>query len=166
MVAVVMSVSVLLALRESTVKVVHTLSLLHIIFLNVISNRIHIHFQSWLSYVPYYGPMVYIFYALSPLSSALSCIWEILYLVFYSLFGWLDFYFPLFAPSVEILACDSNPCQNGATCFDHNGGGGYVCLCPAGYEGTSCENGIFSYFSILFICWKVVIYIYGYADCP
>ena len=42
---------------------------------------------------------------------------------------------------LETLACNSDPCQNGATCFDHNGGGGYVCLCPSGFEGTNCENG-------------------------
>ena len=33
---------------------------------------------------------------------------------------------------------------NGATCFDHNGGSGYVCLCFAGFAGTNCENGTFN----------------------
>ena len=41
----------------------------------------------------------------------------------------------------ELRGCGSNPCQNGATCFDHNGGSGYVCLCPVDFEGTLCENG-------------------------
>ena len=45
--------------------------------------------------------------------------------------------------STEIQACASDPCQNGATCFDHNGGSGFVCLCPAGFEGSNCENGTF-----------------------
>ena len=45
--------------------------------------------------------------------------------------------------SLEVLACSSDPCQNGATCFDSNGGSSYVCLCPAGFEGTNCENGTF-----------------------
>ena len=49
----------------------------------------------------------------------------------------------LYISMTEILACASNPCQNGATCFDNNGGSSYmyVCLCPAGFEGTNCENG-------------------------
>ena len=45
-------------------------------------------------------------------------------------------------PMLELVGCASNPCQNGATCFTQNGGSGYVCLCPAGFEGTNCENGI------------------------
>ena len=45
---------------------------------------------------------------------------------------------------LELSGCASNPCQNGATCFDQNGGSGYACLCPAGFEGTNCENGIYS----------------------
>ena len=50
---------------------------------------------------------------------------------------------------VETLPCASNPCQNGATCFDNNGGSGYVCLCPAGFEGTNCENGMYSSFRVM-----------------
>ena len=46
--------------------------------------------------------------------------------------------------TLEVLACSSDPCQNGATCFDNNGGSGYVCFCPAGFEGTNCENGTLS----------------------
>ena len=44
----------------------------------------------------------------------------------------------------EIIACASDPCQNGATCFDNNGGSGYACLCTAGFEGTNCETGTIS----------------------
>ena len=43
----------------------------------------------------------------------------------------------------EIMPCASSPCQNGATCFDHSSGSSYVCLCPAGFEGSNCENGTF-----------------------
>ena len=39
----------------------------------------------------------------------------------------------------EILECNSNPCLNGATCFE--GINGYLCQCPDGYEGTHCETG-------------------------
>ena len=86
--------------------------------------------------------VLYILYALSSLSSALSCINHILCILFFlELSGFmfsLSFIFP-----VEILACASNPCQNRATCFDNNGDSGYVCLCPAGFEGTNCENGTY-----------------------
>ena len=54
-----------------------------------------------------------------------------------------------YTPTVEIVACASSPCQNGATCFDHNGGSGYVCLCPAGFEGTNCENGTYHFYSCI-----------------
>ena len=56
-----------------------------------------------------------------------------------------NFLILLFFCTSEILACASSPCQNGATCFDHNGGSGYACLCPAGFEGTNCENGTLRY---------------------
>ena len=42
---------------------------------------------------------------------------------------------------LESLACTGNPCENGATCYEQNGDLGYLCLCPAGYEGTNCETG-------------------------
>ncbi|XP_072044247.1 delta and Notch-like epidermal growth factor-related receptor [Amphiura filiformis] len=35
-------------------------------------------------------------------------------------------------------ACNSNPCENGATCIET--ATGYVCLCPAGYEGVTCDG--------------------------
>lgn len=33
-------------------------------------------------------------------------------------------------------ACKSNPCQNGATCFNYIGG--YECQCTPGYSGKNC----------------------------
>ena len=39
-----------------------------------------------------------------------------------------------------MLACSSNPCQNGAQCFDGQDGT-HVCLCAPGYEGFNCETG-------------------------
>ena len=44
-----------------------------------------------------------------------------------------------FHPILEILECSSNPCQNGAICFE--GIGTYVCQCANGYEGANCETG-------------------------
>ena len=41
-------------------------------------------------------------------------------------------------PSLStVLPCDSDPCQNGATCG--NAGENYVCRCPEGFEGENCE---------------------------
>ena len=37
-------------------------------------------------------------------------------------------------------ACDSTPCQNGATCEEAQGG--YSCTCVAGFEGDDCETGM------------------------
>ena len=39
----------------------------------------------------------------------------------------------------DIDDCESNPCQNGATCQD--GIGLYSCSCPTGYEGDQCQIG-------------------------
>jgi len=36
--------------------------------------------------------------------------------------------------------CVSNPCVNGATCF--NGLNSFACLCKQGYNGTLCQNSI------------------------
>ncbi len=40
----------------------------------------------------------------------------------------------------DIEECASDPCQNGATCFE--GIDSYLCQCPDGYEGTNCETGM------------------------
>ena len=40
---------------------------------------------------------------------------------------------------LDINECDSNPCQNGATCTDHVNS--YNCTCAPGYEGANCESG-------------------------
>ena len=41
--------------------------------------------------------------------------------------------------NVGIDACTVNPCLNGATC-QLNGYGGYLCICPTGYSGATCQN--------------------------
>ena len=43
--------------------------------------------------------------------------------------------------STEINECNSNPCQNGATCNDHFNT--YNCTCVPGYTGTNCETGAY-----------------------
>ena len=40
---------------------------------------------------------------------------------------------------IETDECDSNPCENGATC--NNYVNEFNCSCAAGYEGTLCETG-------------------------
>ena len=37
----------------------------------------------------------------------------------------------------DIDECASDPCQNGGTCTD--GINGYLCTCPAGFEGVICQ---------------------------
>ncbi len=34
--------------------------------------------------------------------------------------------------------CSPNPCRNGGTCQANNVGG-FMCLCPVGFEGICCE---------------------------
>ena len=41
----------------------------------------------------------------------------------------------------DIDDCESNPCQNGATCVD--GIDSYTCECANGYSGDNCETGKF-----------------------
>ena len=40
---------------------------------------------------------------------------------------------------VDIDDCESNPCQNGATCVD--GIDSYTCTCVPGFTGHDCETG-------------------------
>ena len=40
---------------------------------------------------------------------------------------------------VEINECESNPCENGGTCIDMEGG--YECTCESGFTGPACETG-------------------------
>ncbi len=42
-------------------------------------------------------------------------------------------------PPLANNECQSQPCQNGATCVDQNNG--YTCTCTAGWTGLHCENG-------------------------
>ena len=39
-----------------------------------------------------------------------------------------------------VPACTSNPCQNGGSCTDVDGGLNYQCECFGRYEGTDCES--------------------------
>ena len=45
-----------------------------------------------------------------------------------------------------VLACDSNPCQNSATCFDLPNA--YACACVPGYEGKLCVENATSHLSV------------------
>ena len=56
------------------------------------------------------------------------------------------------------MPCASNPCVNGATCFNQGNRASYVCLCPAGFEGTNCENGMYNLFKLIFIQHVKIIY--------
>ena len=123
-----MSVSVRVAMREPTVKMVLVTSIL--VFLQVVTFLNHIHHESCHIYLHNHHfhqcGKSFLHYQRCPFLS-------------------LSLSLSRYTPTVEIVACASSPCQNGATCFDHNGGSGYVCLCPAGFEGTNCENGTYIY---------------------
>lgn len=53
------------------------------------------------------------------------------FLISFIYFGLINFF-------VEINECESNPCQNGATCLDQLNG--YTCKCPAGIMGSRCHR--------------------------
>jgi hypothetical protein len=48
--------------------------------------------------------------------------------------------------SIDVVECDSNPCQHGATCSDSSVGGSaidaYHCACTVGWEGENCNMDI------------------------
>ena len=39
----------------------------------------------------------------------------------------------------DVLACEDQPCLNNGTCVVYLRG--YLCQCPLGYAGTTCETG-------------------------
>ena len=39
--------------------------------------------------------------------------------------------------------CNSDPCQNGATCNENNNQPGYTCTCAPGFTGTNCQFGMY-----------------------
>ena len=50
------------------------------------------------------------------------------------------FVFPGSNCSVDIDECESDPCQNNATCTDLPSG--YLCQCPQGWYGTHCNSDV------------------------
>ena len=53
--------------------------------------------------------------------------------------GMINYYFLSFA--VQIYPCESNPCQNGATCNnDVNDISKYKCQCRDWFTGVNCEG--------------------------
>ena len=48
---------------------------------------------------------------------------------------------------LEIKACESGPCKNGATCTDVSPGV-YSCNCAQGFTGSDCEQGWYKALSI------------------
>ena len=51
----------------------------------------------------------------------------------------------------ELNPCDSDPCQNGGSCYKYFGQYSYICACPDGYDGTDCETGNCFFFLSQFI---------------
>lgn len=42
---------------------------------------------------------------------------------------------------IILVPCDSNPCLNSGTCTN-NGASNFICSCPPGYTGRTCETNI------------------------
>ena len=51
---------------------------------------------------------------------------------------WL--FLKIFSKLLVNNACDSGPCLNGATCTNTGSGLTYLCSCPGGYSGNTCQN--------------------------
>ncbi|XP_022112038.1 uncharacterized protein LOC110991140 [Acanthaster planci] len=43
---------------------------------------------------------------------------------------------------INVLTCKSNPCKNGGSCIEHEGGSGllFTCVCPVEFVGHTCER--------------------------
>ncbi|XP_072045228.1 neurotrypsin-like isoform X2 [Amphiura filiformis] len=46
------------------------------------------------------------------------------------------------APEPTTSACDSNPCKNGGTCRNTNGGNSFQCTCTSGWSGSVCTTAV------------------------
>ena len=49
---------------------------------------------------------------------------------------------------IDVDECLGNPCENGGTCDD--GFNSFTCRCITGFEGTTCETGMFLNFLVSF----------------
>ena len=54
----------------------------------------------------------------------------------------------IYADFSDIDECESNPCLNGASCYDIVNG--YICNCAQGYSGTNCATSTYFLFYYLF----------------
>ena len=47
---------------------------------------------------------------------------------------------PFLSNNIDINACSTSSCLNGATCLLSNNGASYTCSCSAGYSGINCQT--------------------------
>ena len=64
--------------------------------------------------------------------------------------------------SPEINECSSSPCQNGGSCIDQVNS--HTCICPAGYNGTNCETGMYLQITITDVHDEVMMGSSGLGD--